>query len=162
MELTSTVFENDQPIPKRHSKEGENISPPLAWNGVPLGARELVLLCEDPDAPKRPNQDHPFIHWVAYHIPHDTVSLPEGITTVEPTKLPPGAVQGMNSSGEEGYMGPMPPVGHGTHRYFFKLFAVDVKLQLPPRLTWRKVEDAMQGHILETAELLGTYVRDSE
>lgn len=162
MELTSSAFKNGQPIPKRYSNEGENVSPGLSWKNAPNGCREWVIRCEDPDAPKRPNMDHPFIHWVAYHISPHATELPEGLLPHTQMQIPVRLSQGMNSADEVGYMGPLPPIGHGTHRYFFKIFALDTELPLPSGATWFKVEEAMKGHIIEASEIMGTYVRDSE
>jgi Raf kinase inhibitor-like YbhB/YbcL family protein len=119
-EIHSSAFLPGQPIPKKYSQDGENISPPVSWSGIPSGTRELVLVVEDPDAPKPfPN---PFIHWILYKIPPDVLALNEAIPTDKNLLTPTGATQGQNSAGKIGYVGPAPPLGHGTHHYHFKLF----------------------------------------
>jgi len=151
MKLSSPDFKNNGSIPTRYSGEGDNTAPPLEWTDVPSSCKELAIICEDPDAPKRVGVDHPFAHWVYYGIPDTTTSTYDG-------KI--DAVQGKNSFGKLGYGGPMPPVGHGIHHYHFKLYALDSALKLPPGLTKNELMNAMQGHILAEAKLTGTYARD--
>jgi hypothetical protein len=155
LEIHSTVFAPGQPIPEKYSQDGENISPPLQWSGIPSATRELVLLVVDPDAPK-PN---PFIHWVLYKIPPSVMALPEAVPTENILKVPAGAMQGQNSAGKIGYVGPAPPLGHGTHHYHFKLLALDTTLSVVPALDKGALHALLVGHILEQAELVGTYER---
>jgi Raf kinase inhibitor-like YbhB/YbcL family protein len=144
-ELTSPAFEEGQPIPRKHSCEGENASPQLSWSSVPEGARSLALIVHDPDAPSGD-----FIHWVAWNIDARSDGLGEGAH-------PP--VEGANGFGENGYGGPCPPPGHGAHRYFHELFALDTELDLEEGASPEQLEDAMEGHVLGGAELVGTYER---
>jgi Raf kinase inhibitor-like YbhB/YbcL family protein len=149
--LISSSFEHGQPIPLRHTGDGVNTSPPLAWSGVPAEARSLALICDDPDAPKKT-----WVHWVVYGLPPTALMLAEGMPTT-PT-LPDGGKQGTTDFGTVGYGGPAPPKGK-LHRYFFKLFALDAEVNLPPGLTKADLLAAMNGRILAAAELVGTYQR---
>jgi len=151
--VTSTAFAQGKPIPKRHTGEGEDLSPALAWMGVPEGTKEIVLICDDPDAPTA----EPWVHWVIYRIPPTATGLPEAVPKQE--KLPDGSKQGKNSWPRLGYNGPMPPPGHGTHRYFFKVYALDALTDLEPGATKRDVLKAIDGHIVAEGELMGTYER---
>jgi Raf kinase inhibitor-like YbhB/YbcL family protein len=157
-QINSSAFSAGQPIPKRHSGDGEDISPPLAWTSLPEGTAELALICDDPDAPTA----EPWVHWVIYKIPVDQAGLPE---EVEPIKVPgevPGALQGVNSwpSGQKiGYRGPAPPPGHGTHHYHFTLYALDAPLTVKSGLSKEALLTAMSDHVIEKAELIGTYER---
>lgn len=156
--LTSSAFENGKPIPKKYTGEGADVSPPLEWKGVPEGARELALICEDPDAPTK----EPWVHWVIYKIPPQTTSLPENVAKTSRLAHPEGALQGKNSwpSGQTiGYRGPMPPPGHGRHRYYFRLYALDAKLVIEPGVTKAVLWMNMKDHIVGQAELMGTYER---
>jgi Raf kinase inhibitor-like YbhB/YbcL family protein len=159
MELTSTAFEPSREIPKRYTGEGENVSPELRWSGVPPRCREFALICEDPDAPKRPGVDHPYVHWIAYHISPEVTSLPEGVPTDPSPDLPVRLQQGKNSFGEIGYGGPMPPVGHGKHRYVFRLYALNSELGLRPGATKDDLLGAIRDHVVAEAELVGVYAR---
>jgi Raf kinase inhibitor-like YbhB/YbcL family protein len=156
IEVTSTAFKQGQTIPKRHTGEGEDLSPPLAWSGVPAAARELVLVVDDPDAP-----GGTWDHWVLYGIPADRTSLPEGVGKQPQPREPAGAAQGPNSWGETdlGYRGPMPPPGHGTHHYHFHLYALDAPLKLPPGVNKSQLLKKIQGHVLAEGELMGVYSR---
>lgn len=147
MQLTSTAFEANATIPTKHTGEGEDVSPGLAWTGAPEGTQEFALICDDPDAPV----PEPWIHWVIYKIPGDRDNLTEG----EKSGLP----EGITGWGEPGYRGPMPPPGHGVHRYFFKLYALDAALDLAPGATKAELLAAMEGHVLAEGELIGTYER---
>ena len=149
--LVCNSFAHGDPIPLRHTGDGVNTSPPLAWSGVPAEAKSLALICDDPDAPKKT-----WVHWVVYGLPPGTLMLAEGIPTT-PT-LPDGSKQGTNDSGGTGYDGPYPPKGK-PHRYFFKLFALDAEVTLPPAAAKADLLAAMNGHILAAAELVGTYQR---
>jgi Raf kinase inhibitor-like YbhB/YbcL family protein len=132
------------------------VSPPLNWSDLPAGTKELALICEDPDAPT----SEPWVHWVIYKIPADLTGLPEGIDKAPRLKNPPGALQGKNSwkSGRTiAYRGPDPPLGHGVHRYFFRLYALDAKLATDPGLSASTLRDEMKGRILGEGQLMGTY-----
>lgn len=147
--LTSTAFSQGGEIPARYTCKGQDLSPPLSWSDVPEGTKSLVLICDDPDAPRGT-----FVHWVVYNIPPSASRLPEGIPA-EPS-LEDGTLQGINHFGKIGYGGPCPPPGP-AHRYFFKLYALDTTLELPPGATKEQVLKAMEGHILAKAELVGTF-----
>ncbi len=151
MNLTSTAFGNGRPIPAKHTGEGADVSPPLSWDGAPAGTKSFALICDDPDAPMGT-----WVHWVIYDLPADTRGFPDSVPA-EPT-LANGARQGLNDSHHVGYSGPMPPPGR-PHHYFFKLYALDTELTLPPRATKAALLRAMEGHILAEARLMGTYQR---
>lgn len=153
--ITSTAFKAGSAIPKKYTGEDVDVSPPLAWSGVPKETKELALICEDPDAPRA----EPWVHWVIYNIPPTTTGLPEDVPTSETLADPKDARQGLTDFRKVGYGGPMPPRGHGTHHYHFKLYALDSALNLPPKQTKKQVLDAMKGHILAQGELIGTYER---
>ncbi|MHC4402389.1 MAG: YbhB/YbcL family Raf kinase inhibitor-like protein [Planctomycetota bacterium] len=158
IELTSTAFAEAEKIPTRHTGEGDDVSPPLAWSGLPQGTQELALICDDPDAPT----SEPWVHWVIYKIPAGTSALPEGVAKTPRPDEPPGALQGANSwpSGQTiGYRGPMPPPSHGVHRYFFKLYALDAELPIEPGQDKNAVLAAMSGRVLAEGQLMGTYRR---
>jgi len=155
MTVTSTAFENGQPVPRRHTGDGGDVSPPLSWSGLPAGTKELALLSEDPDAP----QPEPWVHWVIYKIPAEAGGLKEGIPRAEQVAEPAGAVQGKNSFAVVGYLGPAPPKGHGVHHYHFRLYALDVKLDAKPGLDKAGLLRAIAGHVLAEADLVGTYKR---
>jgi Raf kinase inhibitor-like YbhB/YbcL family protein len=148
MKLTSRDFEHEGVIPDKYSKEGGNISPPLAWTGVPDGAKSLVLIVDDPDAPSGV-----FVHWLLYGLSSAATELPEGLPAT-PT-LPNGVRQGRNGFGELGYDGPQPP--SGTHRYFFRLYAIDTDLTLRAGVSREELDSAIEGHVLEQTELMGRY-----
>lgn len=144
-DLTSSAFDEGQPIPERFSCDGDNVSPPLDWGSVPEGTRSLALVLHDPDAPSGD-----FTHWVGWNIDPGTAGLEEGAHAT---------VEGANGFGENGYGGPCPPPGHGAHRYFHELFALDIELDLEEGASREQLEDAIEGHVLEGAELIGTYER---
>jgi len=148
--LTSPAFRDGGVIPARYTCDGENISPPLRWGDLPAGTRALVLICDDPDAPGKT-----WVHWVLYDLPPDVQELPEGIPPKE--ALENGAKQGRNDFRKLGYGEPCPP--GGTHRYFFKLYALDKPLGLAPGATKAKVLAAMEGHVLGRGQLIGKYSR---
>jgi Raf kinase inhibitor-like YbhB/YbcL family protein len=154
-DVESIAFESDGPIPRKYSAEGENLSPPLRWSSIPSGASELVLVCEDPDAPKT----DPFIHWILFGLSAQQTCLPEGIPTTESPEMFGGIWQGKNSAGKLGYTGPMPPVGHGVHHYHFQLFALSEPTGLTNNLTRQELIDAMSGRVLALGDLVGTYER---
>jgi Raf kinase inhibitor-like YbhB/YbcL family protein len=149
MKLTSDAFTEGQSIPKKYTGEGEDISPPLSWSGAPPGTKSFALICDDPDAPMGT-----WVHWVLYDLPASATSLPAKLPTDE--TLPSGARQGTTDFKKIGYGGPYPPRGK-PHRYFFKLYALDMTLALKPRATKPQVLKAMQGHILAETSLMGTY-----
>jgi Raf kinase inhibitor-like YbhB/YbcL family protein len=155
IELSSTAFAEGQPIPRKHTGEGADVSPPLAWSKPPKGTQKLALICDDPDAPRGT-----WVHWVIYNIPATARGLPEGLGSSErPASEFAGVVEGKNSFGKTGYGGPMPPPGAGKHRYFFKLYALDTQLALEPGLDKESLLKAIKGHILGEGELMGTYER---
>jgi len=153
--VTSTAFEAGKSIPKKYTGEGEDLSPPLAWSKLPQGAKEIVVICDDPDAPT----SEPWVHWVLYKVPADAAGLPEGLPREKTLKALAGAAQGVNSFGKIGYGGPMPPVGHGTHHYHFKVYALDKAVPAPPGVDKKKLLAEIRGHVLAEGELVGTYQR---
>jgi Raf kinase inhibitor-like YbhB/YbcL family protein len=154
MNLTSSHFENQGEIPKRFTCDGEDISPALAWSDVPAGTKSLALIVDDPDAPDPANPKMTWVHWVLYNIPATTDALPEGVASRD---LPAGSLEGLNDWKKTGYGGPCPPIG--THRYFHKLYALDVVLPDLKKPTKAGLEKAMKGHVLSQAELVGKYQR---
>ena len=151
-ELYSSAFKNGGEIPVRYTCEGEDISPPLEWSNVPPQTRSLVLIVEDPDAPDPKHPKMTWVHWVLYDIPPDARGLGEGVAL---DTLSGTIRQGINDWQRPGYGGPCPPVGR--HRYFFNLYALDIRLGNFGSLTKKEVEEAMAGHVLAKAVLLGTY-----
>ncbi len=149
LELRSTAFEPDSVIPKKHTCDGENVSPALSWSGVPEGTKSLALICDDPDA-----SVGTWVHWVLYGIPAGADSLPEALPKTD--EVLEGAKQGMTSFRRVGYGGPCPPKGK-PHRYFFKLYALDAELELEAGITKEELLKAMEGHILAQGELMGKY-----
>ncbi len=147
-ELKSTAFTAGSAIPALHTCQGKDISPPLAWSGAPNGAKSFALICDDPDAPIVT-----WVHWVYYNIPGTVTSLPEAFTKQE--RPASGGIQGKSSFGDFGYGGPCPP--WGTHRYYFRLYALDTALNLETGVKKKELLKAMEGHVLGTAELMGTY-----
>jgi len=151
LELKSSAFKQSQPIPKKYTCDGSDVSVPLNWNDPPQGTKSFALIVDDPDAPAGT-----WVHWVLYDVPGDTRELPETKSTDD--KLLNGARQGKNDFGKTGYGGPCPPPGR-AHRYFFKLYALDRALGLQPSATKQQLLAAMKGHTLGEAELIGTYKR---
>ncbi|MHC4706923.1 MAG: YbhB/YbcL family Raf kinase inhibitor-like protein [Planctomycetota bacterium] len=150
IKITSPAFEEGGLIPARYTADGADISPPLQWEAVPEGTRSIALISDDPDAPVGT-----WVHWVLYNLPADTRDLTEN---VPPDKtLPNGARQGTSDFGRIGYGGPAPP--SGTHRYFFKIYALDVQIDLPPGARKPDLLKAMEGHILAQGQLMGRYKR---
>lgn len=147
-ELKSAAFTEGGMIPPLYTCQGKDISPPLTWSGVPAGTKSLALICDDPDAPIGT-----WVHWVYYNIPPTLTSLPEAMPKTE--KPATGGIHGESSFGDFGYGGPCPP--WGTHRYYFRLYALDTLLNLKPKAEKKDVMKAMEGHILGTAELMGRY-----
>jgi Raf kinase inhibitor-like YbhB/YbcL family protein len=150
--LTSPNFGSGAAIPRVHSCEGGDRSPALAWSGAPQGTRSLALIVDDPDAPDPAAPRTTWVHWVLYGLPAESTGLPEG---AKAATLPHGAREGVNDWKRPGYGGPCPPIGR--HRYFFKLYALDVELPELHRPTKAALEQAMKGHVLASAELIGTY-----
>jgi hypothetical protein len=152
MTLTSPAFGPNGQIPAKHTCEGADVSPALAWSGVPAEAKSLVLVVDDPDAPDPAAPRTVWVHWVLFDVPARATGLPEGVA---PSALPAGTKQGLNDWKQTGYRGPCPPIGR--HRYVHKLYALDTTLEQLDRPTKAAVERAMAGHVLERAELVGTY-----
>lgn len=150
--LTSSAFKHNGDIPRRYTCDGEDVSPPLAWSGIPKEARSLVLIVDDPDAPDPKAPRMTWVHWLLYNLPSSTSGLPEGAK-----QLPAGVLEGINDWKRTGYGGPCPPVGR--HRYFHKLYALDFPLPDLKHPAKAKLEKAMSGHVLAQAELIGTYQR---
>lgn len=145
LRISSPAFKDLGAIPSRHAKDGDDISPALEWSGVPSGARQLAVICHDPDAP-RPDG---WTHWVVYNIPPSTTGIPEqggGAFT-----------EGRNDFGDRGWGGPQCPPGHGPHHYYFWVYALDTELGAPPGLTRRQLLDRMSDHVLEQNRVIGTY-----
>ena len=153
--VTSKAFAPGQAIPREYTGEGDDISPPLRWTGAPSETQELVLICDDPDAPR----PEPWVHWVIYGIPLGVDALPAGVDPSPSPPIPSGAKQGVNSWEKVGYGGPLPPRGHGAHHYHFKLYALDTELDLAAGLSKESVLEAIAGHVLAEGELIGTYER---
>jgi Raf kinase inhibitor-like YbhB/YbcL family protein len=149
--LESSAFRANAEIPRKYTCEGNDVSPPLAWSGAPDGAKSFALIIDDPDAPDPKAPKTVWVHWVVYNLPSSTHGLTEG----ESRKMPPGARNGKNDWQRTGYGGPCPPTGR--HRYFHKLYALDVELPDLHEPTKAQLESAMKGHILAQAELVGTY-----
>lgn len=149
LQLTSSGFQNNGDIPARFTCEGDDTSPELNWTSAPGGAKSFALIVHDPDAPRAGG----FTHWVVFNIPANINHIPENTPRGE--KLSQGGIQGKNDSGRNGYMGPCPP--SGTHRYFFRLYALDNVLDLGTSIGKTELEAAMKGHIIAEAELMGTY-----
>ena len=150
LEITSSVFSEGEMIPTRYTCDGPDVSPDLAWSGIPETAQSLALICDDPDAPMGT-----WVHWVLFNIPVGANGLPAKIAP--DATLEDGAQQGTNDFGRLGYGGPCPP--GGTHRYFFKLYALDTRLDLASGITKAQLVDAMEGHVLAEAQLMGKYKR---
>jgi len=153
MELTSSAFAQNADIPRQHTCEGSDQSPPLAWSGVPAGTKSLALIVDDPDAPDPAAPKMTWVHWVLYNIPPDTTGFAAGKS--RPSDLPHGTREGLNDWKREGYGGPCPPIGR--HRYVHKLYALDSVLPVLQPATKAALEKAMQGHILAKGELVGYY-----
>lgn len=154
--LTSSAFEEGKEIPRKYTGEGQDISPPLEWSAMPDNTKEIAIIVDDPDAPT----PQPWVHWVIYKISPDTKKLDEAVSIGEKPPVPAGARQGKNTSGKIGYSGPMPPRGHGRHRYYFKIFALDAEIIIKGVPDKDALLNAMKGHILAEGQLMGTYQRD--
>jgi Raf kinase inhibitor-like YbhB/YbcL family protein len=154
LKITSQAWTHNGEIPGQYTCDGKDISPPLAWSGVPEGTKSIVLIVDDPDAPDPKAPKMTWVHWVLYNIPPDATGLAEGIKADE---LPAGTKEGLNDWKRTGYGGPCPPIGR--HRYFHKLYALKVILPDLGKPTKAKFEKGMEGNILAQAELVGTYQR---
>jgi Raf kinase inhibitor-like YbhB/YbcL family protein len=152
MQITSPAFTMNGAIPRKHTCEGSDLSPALAWSGAPAGTKSFALVVDDPDAPDPAAPKMTWVHWVLYDLPAGAASLSEGVTA---TGLPTGTLEGTNDFKRAGWGGPCPPIGR--HRYFFKLYALDTVLPDLGRPTKAKLEGAMKGHVLAEAQLVGTY-----
>jgi len=152
LEVLSPAFKHKSNIPVKYTCDGENISPPIRWSGAPEGTKSFALICDDPDAPMGT-----FVHWVIFNIPADSTELEEALPGVK--KLKSTAIQGKNNFGKIGYLGPCPPKGK-PHRYFFKLYALDTKLDLKAGIDKKTLLKTMKGHILAKGELMGYYKRN--
>ncbi len=149
MKLQSSAFAAGEPMPSKYTCEGENVSPPLAWRELPAGTKSLALIVDDPDAPDPAAPKRVFVHWLVYDLP------PEAELVEAQKTLPASARQGVNDWNQAAYGGPCPPIGR--HRYFFKLYALDCELPDLGRVKKSELEQAMQSHVLGSAELIGTY-----
>ncbi len=150
LKLTSSAFKDGEMIPPKYTCDGENISPPLNWSGIPEGTKSLALINDDPDAPVGD-----WVHWIVFNIPPNTKELKESASNKK--LLPKGAIEGLNDWNRIGYGGPCPP--SGIHRYFFKLYALDCELSLKQGATKKQLLEAIKGHVLSQAELIGKYQR---
>jgi hypothetical protein len=150
MQITSAAFADGAGIPAKHTCQGDDVSPPLSFEGVPAGAKSLVLIVDDPDAPDPKAPKMTWVHWVAYNLPPATAGLPEASKA-----LPQGAAGGLNDWKRPGWGGPCPPIGR--HRYFFRLYALDVVLEGLGTPTKAQLLEAMKGHVVAEATLMGTY-----
>ena len=150
IQLTSNAFPPGGQIPTKHTGEGEDISPALAWNQVPEGAQAFALICHDPDAPLIKLGSYGFVHWVVYNLPADLRNLVEGSTE---------GTAGINDFGNTGYGGPMPPEGHGVHHYYFWILALDRPLDLPAGLSMAELLEKIEPCLLGVNRLVGTYQR---
>ncbi|MBW4474894.1 MAG: YbhB/YbcL family Raf kinase inhibitor-like protein [Stenomitos rutilans HA7619-LM2] len=147
LRISSPAFTTLDRMPQRYTSEGDNVSPPLTWSGLPAGTQQLALICYDPDAPLPCG----FTHWLLYGIPANI----DRIAEAEGGKFS----EGMNSENKPGYTGPAPPPGHGSHHYYFWLYALDAELDLKPGLDREQLLDAIADHIIEQARLVGVYER---
>jgi Raf kinase inhibitor-like YbhB/YbcL family protein len=147
LRLRSPAFRHHERMPQRHAGDGEDVAPELEWSGVPEGTQAFAVVVHDPDAPLV----HGFTHWVAYGISGHATGLPEGGGE---------AVEGVNSFGKTGYNGPAPPPGHGTHHYYFWVYALDENLEFPPGLDRLALIEQIEDHVIEQARLVGTYKND--
>jgi len=150
LELKSSAFQPNGTIPRKHTGEGDDVSPPLSWSNLPDGSRALALVCHDPDAPLLSPGSYGFVHWVLYNIPASVAELPEGAQ---------GYTGGANNFGKPGYGGPMPPEGHGLHHYYFWLLALDKELDLEPGLSMWKLFERIEPNVIGMNRLVGTYSR---
>lgn len=152
MTLTSTAFSEGQAIPKKYTGDGEDVSPPLFWENPPGGTQSFAVICHDPDAPLiSSNGTYGFVHWVVYNLPASADSLAEGS---------PAGTPGKNNFGKLGYGGPQPPEGHGLHRYYFWVLALDTELELDEGLSLWQLLETIEPNVIGMNRLVGTYQRD--
>jgi Raf kinase inhibitor-like YbhB/YbcL family protein len=149
--ISAEAFKNGENIPVEYTCDGKNISPELSWDGIPAGTKSLALIMDDPDAPMGT-----FVHWVLFNIPVDVNKLPKGIRNKEPF-FTPETHHGVTGFAKVGYGGPCPP--SGVHRYYFRIYALDIVLNLKSGTTRKQLDEAMKEHILATGELFGLYKR---
>lgn len=152
LSIRSSAFDDGGEIPREHTCQGDDTSPPLSWSGVPWDARSLVLIVDDPDAPDPKAPKMTWVHWVLFNLPPDISGLTAAMTSPQ---LPDGTREGLNDWQRAGYGGPCPPIGR--HRYFHKLYALDTVLPAMTQPTKTQVEAAMEGHVIASAQLIGTY-----
>ena len=157
LKVTSNAFQHAGSIPAQYTCEGKDISPPLAWAGLPNNTKSVAMIVDDPDAPDPAKPQRVYVHWVVYNIPAQTTSFAENASK---SGMPAGAVQGKNDWGKPEYGGPCPPIGR--HRYFFKLYALDTTLAGLKDATKADVERAMKGHVVDSGELMGTYQKSKK
>jgi hypothetical protein len=150
MEIISSAFKAGESIPSKYTCDSVDISPPLTWSNVPYGTKSFALICDDPDAPSGT-----YVHWVMFNLPPDTRELPEDLPKKE--ILENGSKQGKNDFGKIGYGGPCPP--GGTHRYYFRIYALDTELNIKPGITKKDLLKVMDTHVLEEGQLMGRYKR---
>jgi Raf kinase inhibitor-like YbhB/YbcL family protein len=150
IKVTSAAFKEGQPIPPQYTCDGVNVSPPLEWSGVPKTAKTIAIIADDPDAPSGA-----WVHWVLYNLSAENIGFVENVPASETLKA--GGFQGKNDFEKIGYGGPCPP--SGTHRYFFKVYAVDGELPLKAGVTRAELEKALEGHVVAQGQLMGTYSR---
>ncbi len=150
--IESSAFGEGQKIPPVYTCDGRDISPPLNWSGVPAETKSLALILDDPDAPDPPAPKRTWVHWILYNLPASLSGLPAAVRIIA---LPAGTRQGVNDWKDTKYSGPCPPIGR--HRYFFKLYALDTVLPDLKRPTKGRLEEAMRGHVIAQATLIGTY-----
>ncbi len=150
--LKSSAFEHQSEIPKQYTCDGTDVSPALSWSNIPQNSKSLVLIVDDPDAPDPAAPKLTWVHWLLYNIPPSVTELPEKVSEEH---LPPGTLQGKNDWNQTSYRGPCPPIG--SHRYFFKIYALDATLPDLKSPNKAQLEQEMAGHIIGQAELMGTY-----
>ncbi|APX92695.1 phospholipid-binding protein [Halomonas sp. 1513] len=151
MQLESPAFDNHGKIPSQYTGESDNVSPALSWSGAPQGTKGFAVICHDPDAPLVKEGQYGFVHWVLYNLPGSVTALEEATDK---------GTAGVNDRGNNGYMGPMPPEGHGLHLYYFWVLALDAELELPAGLTLAQLLEKVEPHLLGMNRLVGTYQRD--
>jgi len=151
MQLKSSAFAHHEAIPTRHTGEGENVSPALAWSDEPEGTKGFAVICHDPDAPLVNDGSYGFVHWLLYNLPADVMELDEATSV---------GTSGINDAGSLGYGGPMPPEGHGVHLYYFWVLALDTVTELPEGLTQPELLTKLEPHLLGMNRLVGSYRRD--
>ncbi len=151
LQVKSSAFSHGERIPEKYTADGPDVSPPISWEGVPEGTASIAVICDDPDAPRGT-----WVHWLIWNIPAESQGLPEGVPPDR--ELPDGSRQGTNDFGRIGYGGPAPPPGT-PHRYYFRVYALDTRLDVPAGARRDALESAMRGHVLAQGELMGTYGR---